>query len=87
MQHRQHIDVSLGRNRINDQIWQPGDRELSRPVNLTHSSQHRKLPEHHRRLHDPADPAIRRAIIVGSDPVADRQQIIPRLRREINVQA
>ena len=87
MKHRQHVDLRLRRNRVNDPIRQPDDRKLARPLDLADMPQHRELSEHHRRLHDPADHALCRTIIILRDPIADRDQIVPRLRREANPQA
>lgn len=87
MQHGQHIDLRFRRNRINNQIRQPDHRELARPRHLPRAPEHRELPEHHRGLHDPADHPLRRVLVIFGDPVADRDQIVARLRREVNVQA
>lgn len=87
VQHGQDVDLRFRRNPIDDQIRQPDDRKLARPFDGARAAQHRELPEHHRRLHDPGDDSIRGALIVFGDPVADRGEIVARLRREINAQA
>lgn len=87
MQHGQHIDLRLRRDPIDDQIWQPDHRELACVRHLPGTAQHRELPEHHRRLHNPGNYPVSGALIIPGDPVADRLQIVPRLRRENNDQA
>lgn len=87
MQHGQNIDLPLGRDRINDPIRQPGHRKSPRPRNLADTPELRELPEHHCSLEDPAHHPLGGALIVLRDPVADRDQIVPRLRREVNLQA
>lgn len=87
MQHGQHIDLPLGRDRIDDLIRQPRHRKHARSRNLANTPKLRELTEHHRGLKDPAHHPLGGALIVLRDPVADRDQIVPRLRREVNLQA
>lgn len=87
MQHGQHVDIAFGRQRVNDQIGQAHHGKLPRALNLARPAEHRKRPEHHGSLDDPADDPLRRARIILRDPVADRLQVAARLRREVNVQA
>lgn len=82
-----HIDLSLALDPIDDQIGQADHRKFARPGNPPDAPQHRELPEHHRRLDDPGDHLIGDAGIVLRDPVADRKQVVARLRCEVNVQA
>lgn len=86
MDHRQHVDVTLRDDRINDQIGQPHDRKFARTLHASNAPKHRKPPEHLRCLQDAADHPLGGAFIVARDPCPDRQQIVIRLWREIDVQ-
>jgi len=85
--HRHHVDLGFALDPIDDQIGQSDHRKFARPGNPSNAPQHRKLPEHHRRLHDPGDHLIGDARIVLCNSVPDRKQVVTRLRCEVNVQA
>lgn len=87
VQHGQDIQLRLRRQRIDDQVRQPCHRKLACAIYLPRPTEHREVTEHHRGLQNPADDAIRRALVILRDPVADRAQVVARLWREINVQA
>jgi len=86
MHNRQHIDIGLRRDPVDNDIGQPDNRKLPRSGHQSLASEQRKLAEHHRRLRDSGDYIVGGAGIILRDPVPYCDQIIPRLRGEINVQ-
>ena len=87
MQDGENVDLAFRRDGVDNTIRQPRHRKHARPRNLPNFTKLRKLPEHHRGLKYPAHHPLGRPFIVLRNPIANRDQIVPRLRREVNLQA
>ena len=78
MNDRQNVDICCGSEFVNDHIGQTRHLELTGVRHIAGVAHHREMREHHHRLPDARDDAIRCAVIILRDPVADIPEVFRR---------